>query len=72
MRAFPRRKSWEEDATDPVLAAFRLPFQDAASGNHIAQWVTSIERLGCDDDTDCAGEFCVDGRCYEERPDVPF
>lgn len=53
---------------DPVLAAFRLPFQDAASGNHIAQWVTHIERLGCTDDIDCGGEFCIDGRCYEEPP----
>mgnify|MGYP001565966275 CR=1 FL=1 len=57
---------------DPVLAAFRLPFQDAATGNHIAQWVTNIERLDCTDDTDCGGEFCVDGRCYEERPEIPF
>lgn len=53
---------------DPVIAAFRLPFQDAASGNHIAQWVTHIERLGCTTDVECGGEFCVDGRCYETPP----
>lgn len=61
-------ESLAEAGMDPMSAAFRLPFQDRASGNHIAQWVTSIERLGCDDDTDCGGEFCVDGHCYEEPP----
>ncbi|MEM9193455.1 MAG: hypothetical protein AAGF12_30050 [Myxococcota bacterium] len=53
---------------DPALPAFRLPFQDIGTGNHIAQWVTSIERMTCNTDVDCGGEFCVDGRCYEERP----
>jgi hypothetical protein len=53
---------------DPALPAFRLPFQDLATGNHIAQWVTTIERMTCEDDGDCGGEFCVEGRCYEEAP----
>jgi hypothetical protein len=53
---------------DPGLAAFRLPFQDIESGNHIAQWVTSVQRMTCDTNVDCGGEFCVDGRCYEEEP----
>lgn len=27
---------------DPSFVAFWLPFQDLASGNHIAQWVEEI------------------------------
>jgi hypothetical protein len=66
MSAFdPTRAS---SAMDPALPAFRLPFQDIATGNHIAQWVTSIERMACDEDADCGGEFCIEGRCYEEAP----
>lgn len=53
---------------DPASPAFRLPFQDLATGNHIAQMVTSIERMTCEDDADCGGEFCVAGHCYEEVP----
>lgn len=53
---------------EAAFPAFRLPFQDIASGNHIGQWVTSVERLTCDTDVDCGGEFCVDGRCYEQPP----
>lgn len=53
---------------DPVMPAFRLPFQDIETGNHIAQWVTSIERMGCTTNSDCGGEFCIDGRCYAEVP----
>lgn len=52
----------------PTYRAFRLPFQDIATGNHIAQWVTRVERMTCTTDADCGGEFCVDGRCYEEPP----
>lgn len=48
--------------------AFRLPFQDIATGNHIGQWVTTVERQTCDTNVDCGGEFCVDGRCYETPP----
>jgi hypothetical protein len=53
---------------DPALPAFRLPFQNIESGNHIAQWVTTIERRACTDNDDCGGEFCVEGRCYEQAP----
>ncbi|MDQ3033631.1 MAG: hypothetical protein M3Y87_14530 [Myxococcota bacterium] len=66
MSAFdPAQAAMGREAAYP---AFRLPFQDIATGNHIAQWVTSVERLTCDDDADCGGEFCVDGRCYEQPP----
>ncbi len=53
---------------DPALPAFRLPFQNIETGNHIAQWVTRVERMTCTTDADCGGEFCVDGRCYEQPP----
>lgn len=66
MSAFdPEQASMGREAAFP---AFRLPFQDIATGNHIAQWVTRIERMTCDTDVDCGGEFCVDGRCYEQPP----
>jgi hypothetical protein len=49
---------------DPSFAAFWLPFQDIASGNHIAQWVEEIDRQPCQVDEECAtGEFCEDGFC---------
>lgn len=51
---------------DPAMPAFRLPFQDISSGNHIAQWVTSIERMTCTSDDECGGEFCIDGVCVPE------
>jgi hypothetical protein len=53
---------------EPALPAFRLPFQDIESGNHIAQWVTSVVRRDCTTDADCGGEFCYRGRCYEQVP----
>jgi hypothetical protein len=53
---------------EPTHPAFRLPFQNITTGNHIAQWVTSIERMGCTTNADCGGEFCVDGRCYDQVP----
>jgi TolB protein len=47
---------------DPSAPAFWLPFQDVASGNHIAQWSEQVQRQGCRADTDCrAGERCVMG-----------
>jgi hypothetical protein len=52
----------------PTHAPFRLPFQNIGSGNHIAQWVTSVERSMCMTDADCPGEFCYEGRCYQVRP----
>jgi hypothetical protein len=54
--------------SSPTHAAFRLPFQNIATGNHIAQWVTHVERMTCTSNADCGGEFCVDGRCYEQAP----
>ncbi len=49
---------------DPSFPAFFLPFQDAAGGNHIAQWVTAVLRQTCSVDSDCPStEHCVDGRC---------
>ncbi|MFO0686248.1 MAG: hypothetical protein U0234_29565 [Sandaracinus sp.] len=52
----------------PIHPAIRLPFQNIESGNHIAQWVTHIERQGCTGNQDCGGEFCYMGRCYEQVP----
>lgn len=50
---------------DPTGPAFWLPFQDMGSGNHIAQWVTKVERKPCSVDTECAsGEVCRGGKCY--------
>lgn len=49
---------------DPSYPGFWLPFQDLASGNHIAQWVLNIERKPCGTNTDCdAGETCANGTC---------
>jgi hypothetical protein len=49
---------------DPSFTAFWLPFQDIASGNHIAQWVTKVARQGCTQSTQCDGtESCIDGVC---------
>ena len=50
---------------DPTGPAFWLPFQDLGSGNHIAQWVTKVERQPCTKDTECSsGEICRAGKCY--------
>ncbi len=52
---------------DPSVPAFWLPFQDIAGGNHIAQWVTKVERQPCTKDTDCqGGEYCQGGVCFPE------
>jgi hypothetical protein len=49
---------------DPTGPAFWLPFQDMASGNHIAQWVTTVARQPCGAVAMCeAGEACVGSRC---------
>lgn len=51
-------------ANDPSLPAFWVPFQELESGNHIAQWVTRIERQSCGAPGTCAaGEDCIEGRC---------
>jgi TolB protein len=51
---------------DPGFPAFWLPFQDLATGNHIAQWSQKIVRQPCSsiDQTGCqAGESCMNGVC---------
>ncbi len=49
---------------DPSFAAFWLPFQDPASGNHIAQWVEHVDRPPCDQGACAEGEICdPDGYC---------
>ena len=43
-----------------------LPFQDPATGNHIAQWVEKVERAPCSqiDNSGCMpGEMCQNGMC---------
>jgi TolB protein len=53
-----------EQGQDPSLPSFWFPFQDLASGNHIAQWVTSVERQPCTKIEDCTpGEQCDNGKC---------
>ncbi len=49
---------------DPSFPAFWLPFQDINGGNHIAQWVTHVERKPCTTQADCASnETCNNGKC---------
>jgi TolB protein len=49
---------------DSSYPAFWLPFQEIDSGNHIAQWVTNVERQPCFGEGECqTGEFCEDGIC---------
>jgi TolB protein len=54
---------------DPATPPLRLPFQGDEGGNHIAQWVTRVERPSCTDTSECgAGEFCDGGRCLPDGP----
>ena len=49
---------------DPSFPAFWFPYQDIGSGNHIAQWVTKVERQPCTDTFECpSGYECVGGVC---------
>ncbi len=48
---------------DPSFTAFWLPFQDLASGNHIAQWVEEVDRQECTPGDCPTGEFCEGGVC---------
>lgn len=49
---------------DPSLPAFWFPYQSTTSGNHIAQWATTVARQPCASDGECsAGEFCKNGIC---------
>ncbi len=52
---------------DMAMPMFWLPFQEIDSGNHIGQWVTTVDRQPCSDDTMCmGGEFCEAGVCVPE------
>jgi hypothetical protein len=54
---------------DPSTPAFWLPFQNITQGNHIAQWVPSLQRQGCGTGMMCAaGETCIGGRCLGAPP----
>jgi hypothetical protein len=56
--------SKSEMATDPSHAAFWLPFQEIGTGNHIAQWVSTMVHKPCVKDEDCpGGEFCKNNQC---------
>ena len=53
-----------EQGQDPSFPAFWFPYQDPGGGNHIAQWVTTVERQPCIDKSECqAGEICDNGKC---------
>ena len=54
---------------DPSTPAFWLPFQNLDQGNHIAQWVPSLQRQDCGTGMMCAaGETCIGGRCIGAPP----
>ena len=66
MAAFDPEKALAGE--EPSYAAFWLPFQDIATGNHIAQWVPTVVRTPCDDQGECGpGEICTGGQCV---PDI--
>jgi hypothetical protein len=70
MAAFDPTKA--QAGEDPSTPAFWLPFQEMDSGNHIAQWVTKVERMPCNVDEQCGqGEFCSEGVCVPNDID-PF
>ena len=52
---------------DSAFPALRLPFQDAGTGNHIAQWVEKVERQPCgpmvENGTCGQNEECINGVC---------
>jgi hypothetical protein len=67
MTAFDPTRAGE--GKDPSYPAFWLPFQDLASGNHIAQWVTKVVRKPCLQQGDCeATELCENGICEPAPP----
>jgi hypothetical protein len=67
MAAFDPQKGMARQ--DGSLPAFWLPFQEADSGNHIAQWVTKVERAPCFDQGGCSsGESCQSGYCIPDGP----
>jgi hypothetical protein len=59
----PARAAAGQDSSFPPVW---MPFQDATTGNHIAQWVEKVERQPCSqvDQSGCmAGEVCENGVC---------
>lgn len=51
---------------DPGYPPIWMPFQDMGTGNHIAQWVETVQRAPCSDveHSGCMpNEMCVDGMC---------
>lgn len=53
-----------KSGVDGSYPSFWLPFQDLKSGNHIAQWVTKVERKPCSKATEClSSEQCIGGVC---------
>ena len=55
--------------TDGSFPAFWLPFQDIATSNHIAQWVTKVQRPPCQTNAGCGpGESCRVGQCVPDKP----
>jgi len=49
---------------DPSFPAFYFPYQDIGGGNHIAQWVTTIVRQDCTQNSECpTKDTCVAGKC---------
>jgi hypothetical protein len=53
---------------DPSGPAFRLPFQDLSSENHIAQWTTSVVVIA---DQDAAGDATPTPRATAPRATAP-
>ncbi len=53
---------------DPGYPPVWLPFQDASTGNHIAQWVETIERAPC---TDIDNSGCMDDEVCDHGMCVP-
>ena len=65
MAAFDPARAGE--GLDPSAAAVHVPWQDQASGNHIAQWATEIPRQPCGPDMTCpGGEICEGGQCVPQ------
>ena len=53
---------------DPTSVPFWVPRQDVTVANHLAQWTLGVARTTCTNDGDCGGEFCYQGRCYQQMP----
>jgi len=53
---------------DPSAPAFWVPFQNINEGNHIAQWVSTVQRQTCGTGMCANGEQCINGRCVAPPP----